>query len=141
MPRRSRAREVALQALYQLEINPGTAPGDLDRFLAGRLRVPALVGFAKELVAGVQEHRAELDAALDARSEHWRVSRMAATDRGVLRIALYELLHTDVPGPAAVDEAIDLARRYGTDASARFVAGILGRVLAERIAAPSATTP
>jgi|APCry1669189034_1035192.scaffolds.fasta_scaffold66347_1 N utilization substance protein B len=140
MPRRSRAREVALQSLYQREVNPGTAPADLERFLNGRLRMPPLVDFAREIIAGVERHRVELDAMLDARSDHWRVSRMAATDRGVLRIALYELLHTDVPGPVAVDEAIELARRYGTDASARFVAGILGRVLAERTAAPSATT-
>ena len=56
---------------------------------------------------------------------------MAATDRAVLRIALYELFHTDTPGPVVVDEAIELARRYGNDASPRFVAGILGRFLAE----------
>jgi transcription antitermination factor NusB len=77
----------------------------------------------------------ELDAALDSRSERWRVSRMAATDRAILRLGIHELLHGDVPGPVAVNEAIELAKRYGTEASATFVAGILGRVLAERPAA------
>ena len=68
-------------------------------------------------------------------STNWRLSRMAATDRAVLRIALFELLHTDVPGPVAVDEAIQLARRYGSEASSRFVSGILGKLLADRDAA------
>jgi N utilization substance protein B len=66
---------------------------------------------------------------------------MAATDRAILRIAVFELLHTDVPGPVAVNEAIELARRYGTEASPRFVAGILGRILAERDGGPAAAQP
>lgn len=134
MSRRSRGREVALQVLFQSEVNPQTAAADRARFLKGRLRFGPLVEFAEGLIAGVEERRAELDAMLDARSENWRVARMAATDRAVLRIALYELLHTDTPGPVVVDEAIELARRYGSEASPRFVAGILGKLLAERAA-------
>lgn len=130
MSTRRRAREVALQALYQLEANPD--PQHLDRFLIGRLRFPPLVAFARDLVDGVQAEQAALDAELENRAIRWRVSRMAATDRAILRIAVYELLHTDVPGPVAVNEAIDLARRYGAEDSPRFVAGILGRVLSER---------
>jgi len=91
-----------------------------------------LVAFADELVDGVRERQAELDALIDGRSENWRVSRMAATDRAVLRIAAFELFHTDTPGPVVVDEAIELARRYGGEASPRFVAGILGGLLADR---------
>ena len=135
MSHRSRAREIALQALYRLDLNPATTSEELSRFLAGRLHGGPLVGFAESLVQGVGDRRAELDALLDARSEHWRVARMAATDRAILRLALYELLHSDVPGPVVVDEAIELAKRYGTDASAKFVAGILGRLLTDR--APS----
>jgi N utilization substance protein B len=141
MTRRSRAREVALQALHQREFNavaPGDGPDrDLHRFLQGRLRSGPLVAFAEELVAGVDRHRVELDRLLDGRSAHWRVARMAATDRNVLRIAAYELMHTSTPGPVVVDEAIDLARRYGSEASPRFVAGILGGVLEDlKAAAP-----
>ena len=66
---------------------------------------------------------------------------MAATDRAVLRLAAFELLHTDVPGPVAVNEAIELARRYGTEASPRFVAGILGRLLADRDGVPADDAP
>ncbi len=132
MTRRSRAREVALQVLYQAEMNPAAATGDRTRFLKGRLRSGTLVAFAESLISGVEARRPEIDALLDARSANWRVARMAATDRAVLRIALHELLHTDTPGPVVVDEAIELARRYGNDASPRFVAGILGKVLADR---------
>ena len=135
MTRRSRAREVALQVLYQSEVNPGVVAADLERFLVGRLRLPMLVTFAQLLIEGVGSHCGQLDALLDARSENWRLSRMASTDRAVLRLCLFELLHTDVPGPVAVDEAIELARRYGSDASARFVSGILGKLLADRDAA------
>jgi N utilization substance protein B len=136
MSRRSRAREVALQALHQLEFNEPADRGAGDRrrdgFLRGRLRSPVLVDFAAALVAGVRDHRAALDAAIDARSANWRVSRMAATDRTVLRIAAYELLHTDTPDAVVVDEAIELARRYGSAASPRFVAGLLGGMVAAR---------
>jgi N utilization substance protein B len=147
MPSRSRAREVAVQSLYQIVANPGTEQElhershHLERFLKGRLRAAALVNFARSLVEGVQAEQASLDAELDALSQNWRVSRMAATDRAILRMAAFELLHTDVPGPVAVDEAIELARRYGTDASPRFVAGILGRLLAERDGVPTDPEP
>lgn len=130
MTRRSRAREVALQVLYQAEVNPGTASHDRARFLKGRLRSGALVEFAESLIDGVGRHREAIDAVLEDRSRNWRVARMAATDRAVLRIAVFEIRHTDTPGPVIVDEAIELARRYGNEASPRFVAGILGSLLA-----------
>jgi len=128
MSRRSRAREVALQSLYQGELNT-IDPRDRARFHKGRLKSAELVAFADTLVDGVREHQGEIDALLDARSANWRLSRMAATDRAVLRIAAYELLHTDTPGPVVVDEAIELARRYGSQDSPTFVAGILGAIL------------
>lgn len=132
MSRRSRAREVALQSLYQAEFNAAVDPRDRARFHKGRLRSAALIDFADLLVDGVRERQAEIDALLDARSENWRVSRMAATDRAVLRIAAFELAHTDTPGPVVVDEAIELARRYGSEGSPKFVAGILGNLLDSR---------
>lgn len=145
MTRRSRAREVALQTLHDMEFNPDGPAGDRSRFrrrfLQGRLRSAPLVDFATMLVDGVSRHRTEIDALLDARSTNWRVSRMAATDRNVLRIAAYEILHTETPGAVVVDEAIELARRYGTDASAKFVAGILGGLLAERTAPTASDQP
>jgi len=141
MSRRSRAREVALQVLYEIEINPAVAVGDRRRFLQGRLRSAALVDFATTLIGGVQRHRDAIDAELESRSAHWKVARMAATDRAALRIAVFELRHTDTPGPVVVDEAIDLARRYGNEASARFVAGVLGGLLAAASAPADPVTP
>jgi transcription antitermination protein NusB len=135
MSLRSRAREIAMQALYQVEMQPAADPVALERFLVGRLQQPVLVRFAKGLVDGVRSHVGELDVALDARAENWRVARMAATDRTILRIAVYELLHTETPPAVAVNEAIELAKRYGTASSGRFVAGILGRLMADRAAA------
>jgi transcription antitermination protein NusB len=135
MSRRSRAREIAMQALYQVEMNPAADPAAVARFLVGRLRQPVLIRFAQGLVEGVRRHVGELDAALDSRADNWRVSRMAATDRTILRIAVYEMLHTDTPPAVVTDEAIELAKRYGTASSGRFVAGILGRLMADRAAA------
>ena len=133
--RRSRAREIALQALYQIDLNPHVAPDDLKRFVTARLHGGPLVPFSLELVRGVQGHLSELDTLLDSSAEHWRVARMAATDRGILRLATYEILHTDTPPAAAADEAIELAKRYGGEGSGPFVAGILGRIIADRAGA------
>ena len=136
MSSRSRAREVALQSLYQLDLGRVVKPdGDqlaaIHRFHRGLLRSGPLVSFADALVAGVLAQQDGIDAALEARSENWRLSRMAATDRTVLRIATYELFHTDTPPPVVADEAIELARRYGSAHSPRFVAGILGRLVTD----------
>lgn len=144
MSRRSRAREVALQSLYQLDLGRIADPdrdqlAAIHRFHRGRLRFGPLVEFADALVAGVIARRDVIDAALEARSENWRLSRMAATDRTVLRIAAYELFNTDTPAPVVADEAIELARRYGSEASPRFVAGILGQLVADAAAARQET--
>jgi len=133
--RRSRAREIALQALYQLDLNPHVAADDLEHFVSARLHGGPLVPFALGLVHGVVGARGEIDALLDSSAEHWRVGRMAATDRGILRLATYEILHTDTPAAAAADEAIELAKRYGGEGSGNFVAGILGRIIADRAGA------
>ena len=139
--RRRRAREIALQAVYRLDMNPATSAEEVDHFLAARLSDRGLEAFARGLVAGVQERRKEIDALLDSRADNWRVARMAATDRAILRIAAHELLTGDVPGPVVADEAIELAKRYGTEQSSRFVAGLLGRLLAERTTPPTPQTP
>ncbi len=130
--RRSRAREIALQALYQADLNPHAAAGDLEAFVAARLHGGPLVPFATGLVRGVRGALEELDPFLDARAEHWRVARMAATDRAILRLAAWEILHSDTPPAVVADEAIELAKRYGGEGSGAFVAGIVGRIIAER---------
>jgi len=140
MPTRTRAREVAMQAAYQADMNPAVDPEEISRFLEGRLKARGLVAFARGLVDGVLAHRAEIDAVLEAASENWRVARMAATDRAILRVACHEILHTDTPPKVACDEGVELAKRYGSTASPKFVAGILGRLLADRGLAAAATS-
>lgn len=132
MSRRSRAREVAFQVLYQDDLNPQNNPAVNDELLARRLRLPELVEFSRGLVAGVRRHRAELDALIASAAENWSLERMAATDRNVLRLGAYEILHADTPDVVAVDEAIELAKRYGTPESSQFVNGILDRLLHDR---------
>ncbi len=130
MSRRSRARAIVLQILYQDDLNP-TQPEDVKtRFVNSRLKNnQELVKFADGLIVGVRENREALDEKLSKIADNWRLSRMAATDRNVLRLGAYELLHTDTPPPVVINEAIELARRYGSDQSAQFVNGVLDRLL------------
>jgi N utilization substance protein B len=129
MTRRSRAREVAFQVLYQDDLNPRNNPAVADELIQQRLRADDLIAFARELVAGVRMHREEIDGELEKIAANWSLKRMAATDRNVLRLGAYELLHCDTPGKAAVDEAVELAKRFGSAQSAQFVNGILDKVM------------
>jgi transcription antitermination protein NusB len=129
MARRSRAREIALQVLFQDDLNPRNNPASGDELLRRRLKSEPLIAFAQELVAGVRLHRQELDTLLEQTAANWSLGRMAATDRNVLRVGAYEILYCDTPKRVAINEAIDLAKRYGTAQSAQFVNGILDRVM------------
>lgn len=132
MTRRSRAREVALQVLFQDDMNSRVDPAAADEWLRRRLRLPELVEFARGLVAGVRRNRPELDARIETTAENWTLGRMAVTDRNVLRLGAYEILLSDTPDPVAIDEAVELAKRYGTAQSGPFVNGILDRLMHER---------
>jgi N utilization substance protein B len=87
-----------------------------------------LVAFAQSLLAGVRLHQTELDAKLAAVTENWSLSRMAITDRNVLRLGAYELLYSDTPPRVVIDEAVELAKLFGTQQSGQFVNGILDRL-------------
>jgi N utilization substance protein B len=129
MARRSRAREVALQVLFQDDLNPRVNPALGDELIHRRLRTEPLVEFARDLVAGVRRNRAELDAAIERTAANWSLTRMAATDRNVLRLGAFEILFTQTPPRVAVNEAVELAKRYGSAQSAQFVNGILDRLM------------
>jgi N utilization substance protein B len=139
MTRRTRAREIALQLLVWHDANPATASASADRFIRDRLRDPMHEPLARRLFAGVVARRSEIDALLTSAAENWRLSRMAAVDRNVLRLALFEMLDSSDPSPPAViiNEAIELARRYGSADSPAFVNGVLDQC---RIRLESATT-
>ncbi len=132
MPRRSRAREVVFQILYQEDLNPPGDPDAADRLLARRLDSEELVDFAQGLMAGVRRHRAEIDELIERTAAHWSLQRMAATDRNVLRLGAYEVLYSDTPDRVAVNEAVELAKRFGSAQSASFVNGILDRLMHSR---------
>jgi N utilization substance protein B len=131
MTRRSRGREVALQVLYQVEQNSGIPAVEIRRFIERRLLEDRkLCEFTEGLVDGVKEHQAQIDAMISQVAENWRLDRMAAIDRNILRLGAYEMLfRPEVPGKVAINEALELAKRYSTAQSSRFVNGILDRVL------------
>jgi N utilization substance protein B len=132
MTRRSRGREVALQLLFQRDHNPDVARGAIEQFAQDRLRQPDLAAYCLGLYDGVVTHVESIDARLTAAAENWRLARMTTVDRNVLRLGSYELLHTsETPAAVALDEAIELARRYGSAESPAFVNGVLDRLRRE----------
>ena len=143
MTRRTRGREIALQVLYQLEQNPGIDPEEVRRFIERRLREPRLQEFAEELIAGVQAHQPQIDRLIAGAAENWRLDRMAAIDRNILRLGAFEMLFCpDVPTKVAINEALELAKRYSTAQSSRFVNGILDRLQGiDPSAPPEAPSP
>ena len=123
---RRQARERALSLLYEAETK-GVPPSEV---LSGLPVEPA--PFATDLVAGVGEHGAEIDGFIRRFSKGWAIERMPALDRALLRIGVFELTHRpDVPTGAVLSEAVDLASRYSTEESGRFVNGVLGQIARE----------
>jgi transcription antitermination protein NusB len=128
MIRRSRAREIVLQVLYEDDLNPDRSREDADAFLCSRLSNDQdIIDFARSLVAGVRKHKAEIDQLLLERADNWTLERMAVTDRNILRLGAYEMLHGGTPERVAINEAVELAKRYGAKQSPHFVNGVLDR--------------
>jgi N utilization substance protein B len=137
LTRRSRAREVALQILFQLDLNPRTrmSRAAVEKFVRDRLKDSGGEPFTLSLYDGEVAHAAEIDRKLGAASANWRLPRMAAVDRNVLRMGAYELLFTpQTPANVVIDEAIELARRYGSKDSTAFVNGVLDRLRQNAVA-------
>ena len=127
--RRTRARERALQALYQIDV----AAAGIDDALASFWRSfepteREVQGLAEELVRGVAADRREVDEVIEGVSTNWRLDRMAKVDRNVLRLAVWELLRGDAPVKVVINEAIELGKKYGSEASGAFVNGVLDKV-------------
>jgi N utilization substance protein B len=123
---RREARERAVSLLYEAELKEQT-----PQEVLADLPVPP-EEFVVDLVAGVGKHQARIDELITAHAIDWTLERMAAVDRNILRLAVYELLERpDVPAPAVLSEAVELATRYSTDESSRFVNGLLASVAKE----------
>jgi N utilization substance protein B len=130
MATRRRAREVVLQLLYEADVNPGRERESAHAFIRSRMQGrKALTAFADQLLAGTLLHRDVIDQRLSQWATNWAISRMAITDRNVLRLGAHEILFTDTPGRVAINEALVLAKRYGDVNSPRFVNGVLDKLL------------
>jgi N utilization substance protein B len=131
MGKRREGREVALQLLFHWDLNcrETLSAEDLSRFW-GLRTVPAnLKEFAVQLVQGVIRNQAEIDDRITRYTANYELKRISAVDRNILRLAIYEMWYApDVPPVVAINEAIDIAKKYGTEESSRFVNGVLDRV-------------
>jgi transcription antitermination protein NusB len=129
MANRRKGRELALQALYQIDML-----GENNRSLIERLNesfYPAeeLNSFSIELIEGVLAHVKEIDVLIEKYSENWKLSRMPLVDRNILRIAVFELLHKeDIPVKVTLNEAIEIGKKYGSESTGSFVNGILDKI-------------
>lgn len=125
---RRKARETALQALYKLDISAG-GTGEEDLELEELAPGTAERRYCETLVQGVRTHLADLDPEIEKYSENWTIKRMSVVDRNILRIAVYELHYgSDVPYKVVIDEAVELAKKFGTDESGPFINGIIDRI-------------
>jgi N utilization substance protein B len=129
---RRRAREIALQVLYQTEFNQ--AEEVLDLFWENFEGLKGAMDFSRRIIRGVEQHREDLDRIIERYSSHWKIGRMAHVDRNILRIAVYELLYCDdIPPKVAINEAIDIGKKYGSEDSGAFINGVLDKVKSEEM--------
>ncbi len=134
MRRRTRAREAAVQFLYQLDLRGDTVLADVNEFLASELKhgKPSdqeTRNFAYRLIKGTKKARDEIDGLLREIARNWDLKRMATIDRNILRMAVYELMFCpDIPPKVTINEAIELGKKYSTANSGAFINGILDRV-------------
>jgi N utilization substance protein B len=127
--KRTKARERALQALYQIDVAAEGIDEALSRFWRSFEPVEReVMALAEALVRGVAAHRRPIDDAIERVSTNWRLDRMAKVDRNVLRLAAYELLQTDVPVKVVINEAIELGKKYGSESTGAFVNGVLDKI-------------
>ena len=132
MSARSKARKRALDILYQSDVRgddlASTLAAEAKRAASEPARETSWL-YAREIVDGVADHREEIDELISSYAQGWTIDRMPNVDRAVLRLASWELLHNaEVPAAVAIDEAVELAKQYSTDDSARFVNGVLGKI-------------
>lgn len=133
MKLRRRARIAVLQALYEADVAHHPAGTALDARLAEQNLPAAVEAFARSVLSGVLAHRHHLNALIVRHAPEWPLDQMAVVDRNILRIAIYELSapELDTPAKVAINEAVEMAKVFGSDSSPRFINGVLGALLAE----------
>jgi N utilization substance protein B len=126
---RRQARMIALQTLYEYDVAQHTATEVLQRHVEERHLPSQVVEYAEALVLGVNEHLADIDAHIQSAAREWPLQQMARIDKNILRLAIYEILFNNtVPAKAAINEAVELAKIFGSDTSSRFINGVLGTI-------------
>jgi N utilization substance protein B len=126
MTKRRRAREFALQLLFQHEF---TSKGDFKEFWQGKNVSSEVRDFAEALVLGTINNKERLDKIIREAAEHWALDRMAAVDRNILRMGAYEMLfRDDIPSAVAINEALEIAKKYAATESVPFINGILDKI-------------
>lgn len=126
------SRELALQVLFQQEFAPRQSiENGLATFRRSFDAAPEVWAYALEILKGIETHGSEIDALIQARSAHWTLKRMALVDLNIMRVAVFELKFSGdaVPPAVAIDEAIEISKKYGTVDSAAFVNGILDQIM------------
>lgn len=133
MPGRRQARAVALQALFECDCASHTPKESLDGLLEESALPPETVCFVRDLVLSVLEGRPTIDALIQRFAPAWPLQQLSIVDRNILRLAVHELLSEATPAKVAINEAVELAKTFGSDSSPRFVNGVLGSVYADLI--------
>jgi transcription antitermination protein NusB len=126
---RRKGRELALQALYQIEITNDPSAGAVELFLRHFEGTAQAKEFARRLVSGVVSQRPAIDRTIEQSTENWKLARLAKVDLVILRLATYELMFCpDIPNAVSLDEAIEIGKRFGSADSAHFINGVLDQV-------------
>jgi N utilization substance protein B len=135
---RRRAREIALQVLYQLDMSQGDTLEVLDLYWENFRPSQKAREFCQRLIEGVRRSQGQIDPLIEENSENWTLKRMALVDRNILRLATFELLHCpDIPFKVTLNEAIELAKKFGADDSSAFINGILDKIHTILASAPN----
>jgi N utilization substance protein B len=126
---RRKAREIALQLLYQMEVNPGEPREAVELFWKGISASQPVKEFVNRIVEGVHVRQEEIDKLLAKHSEHWRLDRMDMVDKSILRMGVFEIMFcADIPVKVAMNEAVDLGKKFGAEESGAFINGILDKI-------------
>ena len=129
MGKRHKARELAIQILFHMEFSPGS-PSEVFPLICETFESPeSVMGYAEKLVYGVNEKMEHIDNLLRKSSKNWRLERMSRVDRSILRLGVFEMMYMDeIPPKVAIDEAVELGKRYGTEDSGAFINGVLDNI-------------
>ena len=130
---RRKARALAFQVLFEVDCTHHNMESVLQHVLEDARLTPELEEFVRKLTRGVQEHLREIDRLIHRFAPAWPVTHLAPVDRSILRIAIFEILFdNETPPKAAINEAVEMAKLFGSETSFKFVNGVLGSLMAER---------